>query len=137
MRRFLVALSAALMLCLPLTACDGREFALRAAQTLDISYTAYDAAMKVAADAHKSGRLDNAGRDRVIDAGQIYIDAWRMGMNALIVYVDAQSEENRGDVLKQLEAIRGRLNELLTPAAALKLDVENIMGWESKTPALE
>ena len=137
MRRFLVALSAALMLCLQLTACDGREFALRAAQTLDISYTAYDAAMKVAADAHKSGRLDNAGRDRVIDAGQMYIDAWRMGMNALIVYVDAQSEENRGDVLKQLEAIRGRLNELLTLAAALKLDVENIMGWESRTPALE
>ena len=40
-------------------------------------------------------------------------------------------------MLKQLEAIRGRLNELLTLAAALKLDVENIMGWESRTPALE
>lgn len=137
MKRFLVVLCAVLTLCVPLTACDGKEFALRAAQTLDISYTAYDAIMKVAADAHKSGRLDNAGRDRMIDAGQLYVDAWRMGMNALIVYVRAQSEENRSDVLKQLGESRERLNRLLGLAADLKLDVKNIMGWESKTPALE
>ena len=137
MRRFLVALCAALALCLPLTACDGKEFALRAAQTLDISYTAYDAAMKVAADAHKSGRLDNAGRDRVIDAGQMYIDAWRMGMNALIMYVRSQSEENKGDVIRQIAVIKARMNQLLDLAGSLKLDIDNIMGWEKELPALE
>lgn len=135
MRKLLLIMAAVAALCLPLSACDGKDAALRASQALDISYATYDAAMQVCAAAYQAGRLSPENREKVIALGQTYVDAYRLGMQSLLTYVQTHDEAVRGDVVRQLAVVQDNLNALLRQALALGLDVKNLLAWEKTLPA--
>lgn len=57
-------------------------------QFLNVSSVVYDTAMKVAADAHKRGLIDDRQWDSVKSAGTVYYDSYQAVVSALGIYME-------------------------------------------------
>ena len=81
-----VALAMALA-ALVVSGCAGNQPPLTmAVNTLESSKILYDGTMTALGRLHKDGILSDEDRDKVIDAGHVYVDAWVAARSALAAY---------------------------------------------------
>ena len=89
-------------------------------QTLSISKTTYDTAMKVAADLYSKGAITDVQKTEVIRLGRIYKGAHNIAVTSFLAFKQSGTPATEMTYLAQLSAAAAAMVELLEYVYSLK-----------------